>query len=45
MKSLIKQPSRLQPETKIVDKAKVKNDTVAMEKAYQLGRDLACAIK
>ncbi|NDY74351.1 flavodoxin family protein [Desulfobacter hydrogenophilus] len=30
---------------KIFDKAKVKDDKEAMEKAYQLGRDLACAIK
>jgi multimeric flavodoxin WrbA len=30
---------------KIFDKAKVKDDSEAMEKAYQLGRDLACAIK
>lgn len=30
---------------KIFDKAKVKDDKEAMEKAYQLGIDLACAIK
>lgn len=30
---------------KIFDKAKVKGDKEAMDKAYQLGRDLACAIK
>ena len=30
---------------KIFDKAKVKDDKEAMEKAYQLGRNLACAVK
>ena len=30
---------------KIFDKAKVKDDKEAMDKAYQLGRNLACAIK
>jgi len=30
---------------RIFDKAKVKDDKEAMEKAYQLGRDLACAVK
>lgn len=30
---------------RIFDKAKVKDDKEATEKAYQLGRDLACAIK
>lgn len=33
------------PVFNIFDKAKVKDDKAAMEKAYQLGRDLACAIK
>lgn len=33
------------PVFKIFDKAKVKDDKDAMEKACQLGRDLACAIK
>jgi multimeric flavodoxin WrbA len=30
---------------KFFDKAKVKDDKEAMEKAYQLGRNLACAVK
>ncbi|NWH05372.1 flavodoxin family protein [Desulfobacter latus] len=30
---------------RIFDKAKVKDDKEAMGKAYQLGRDLACAVK